>query len=287
MLFHKNLQVAGSLDRKMLVDVCYEENQIHKPVIIYVHGFNGFKDWGNFDLIASEFVKAGFVFVKFNLSHNGTSIDAPEDFTDLDAYKQNTYSKELFDTNQIIQWLYNPTNSFSAELDLQKIVLLGHSRGGGIVLVQTAEDPRIKACITWASVANYNAPWKNFSLEKLQTWKVQGYFNYENKRTNQLMPIGYELYTDYLENQERFNLKKAVQKIHVPLLICHGTQDPAVSHTQAVQLHQWQPNSTLFLLESDHVFGRKHPWNENYLPQATQSIIQESIRFLNNHLKAE
>lgn len=278
------MQVAGSLDRKMLVDVFYEENQTAKPVILYVHGFNGFKDWGNFDLIATEFVKAGFAFVKFNLSHNGTSIDAPEDFTDLDAYKQNTYSKELFDTTQIIQWLCLSTHTFSKELDIHKLALLGHSRGGGIVLVQTAEDPRVKVCITWASVANYNSPWKNFSPEKLLTWKEQGYFNYENKRTNQLMPIGYELYTDYQDNQARYNLDSVVKQIKVPLLICHGTQDQAVPHTQALHLHQWQPNSTLFLVESDHVFGRKHPWTENYLPQATQRIIQESIRFLNNHL---
>lgn len=218
------------------------------------------------------------------MSHNGTSVNTPEDFTDLEAYQQNTYSKELFDTHQIIDWLCNSDLEFSSEMDLHKLVLLGHSRGGGIVLVQTAEDARIKACITWASVANYNSPWKKFSPEKLNAWKEKGYFNYENKRTNQLMPIGYNLYKDYLENQERFNLEKAVQKIHVPLLICHGTQDPAVPHTQALLLHQWQPASTLFLLDSDHVFGRKHPWTDTSLPQAMQSIILESIQFLKQHL---
>ena len=80
----KNILVSGSGGRQMAVDICYENNESPQPVVIYAHGFNGFKDWGNFDLVAAKFAAEGFVFVKFNFSHNGTTPQQPETFADLD-----------------------------------------------------------------------------------------------------------------------------------------------------------------------------------------------------------
>ncbi|WP_435524823.1 hypothetical protein [Chryseobacterium indoltheticum] len=35
--------------------------------------------------------------VKFNFSHNGTTVEDPENFADLEAFGNNNYSKELSD----------------------------------------------------------------------------------------------------------------------------------------------------------------------------------------------
>ena len=45
----------GADNKLMGLDLFYEDNSHCRPVVIYVHGFNGFKDWGNFDLIAAKF----------------------------------------------------------------------------------------------------------------------------------------------------------------------------------------------------------------------------------------
>ncbi len=66
MIIYKNEEVMGSAGRAMLTDIFYIKNSITKPVVIYAHASNGFKDWGNFDVIARQFAHAGFVFVKFN-----------------------------------------------------------------------------------------------------------------------------------------------------------------------------------------------------------------------------
>lgn len=105
MHIHKNIHLNGSRGKPMLTDLFFTEGK-SKPVVIYSHGFNGFKDWGNFDLIAKQFASAGFVIIKFNFSHNGTTIDAPEDFKDLNAFAENNYTKELDDLNYVIDWLY-------------------------------------------------------------------------------------------------------------------------------------------------------------------------------------
>src|ERR1700748_884234 len=87
----------GSDNKPILLDITYKETNGTSPVILYAHGFNGFKDWGNFDLIAQQFTDAGFAFVKFNFSHNGTTPDHPNEFADLDAFGKNNYTKELKD----------------------------------------------------------------------------------------------------------------------------------------------------------------------------------------------
>ncbi|RZK32728.1 MAG: dienelactone hydrolase, partial [Hymenobacter sp.] len=57
-----------------------------KPVIVFVHGFKGFKDWGHFPLLARFFAEQGFVFIKLNLSHNGVVVGGTGDLEDLEAF---------------------------------------------------------------------------------------------------------------------------------------------------------------------------------------------------------
>src|SRR5258708_25698923 len=101
----------------MAVDIFFKENETRKPVVIYAHGFNGFKDWANFDLIADRFAREGFVLVKFNFSHNGTTPANPEQFTDLEAFGKNNYSKELFDLRAVIDWVCDPANPYHHAID--------------------------------------------------------------------------------------------------------------------------------------------------------------------------
>lgn len=116
-----------------------------RPVIVYAHGFNGFKDWGNFDLIARAFTAAGFAFLKFNFSHNGTSPDHPEDFFNLEAFGQNNYTKQLDDLGSVLDWVSDEKTPLADALDADRIGLIGHSMGGGIAIIKTSEDKRIKA----------------------------------------------------------------------------------------------------------------------------------------------
>ncbi|MDQ3552619.1 MAG: alpha/beta hydrolase [Bacteroidota bacterium] len=274
----KNQIIPGYNNKPMAVDIFYK-NQKKLPVIIYHHGFNGFKDWANFDLIASQFAEAGFVFVKFNTSHNGTTPQHPEDFVDLDAFGNNNYTKELFDLDQILKWICEPTNPHEPVLDLNNIFLIGHSRGGGVAILKTAEDKRIKKLVTWASVAESKTPWGNWTKEKMEDWKQKGVAYYANSRTNQQMPLYYQLYLDHETNSERLDIAKAARSITIPWLICHGTKDDAVPVEQAHLLKEAALHAELFLVESDHVFDRKHPWEEENLPFAMQQIVEKTIHF--------
>ena len=78
----KNIRISGEDRKTIALDLFYQMSG-KQPLVIYAHGFNGFKDWGNFDLIATRFAEAGFCFLKFNFSHNGTTPELPEYFADL------------------------------------------------------------------------------------------------------------------------------------------------------------------------------------------------------------
>jgi uncharacterized protein len=245
-------------------------------LIIFVHGFKGFKDWGHFPLLSRRLAEAGFAVLRFNFSHNGTSPEHPAAFTDLEAFGRNTYSRELDDLDDVLNWLH--TSPEAAQTDLQKIVLWGHSRGGGISIIKTAEDKRIKAIVTWAGVADLAGRILNSDQQR---WRKNGVQFTHNARTGQDMPLYVSLLDDTLQHATRFNGAAAAARITVPQLIIHGTADAAVPLTEAELLHRQNPQSVMHIIpNADHTFGGKHPFTAVDLPVHSQQAIGKTIDFL-------
>jgi pimeloyl-ACP methyl ester carboxylesterase len=280
MIVRKNILLDGSYGKPIATDIFCPTTESKAPVVIYAHGFNGFKDWANFDIIASQFAESGFVFVKFNFSHNGTTPEQPEDFVDLAAYGHNNYTIELDDLGTVIDWVASADNPYATAIDPGQIYLIGHSRGGGIAIIKAAEDPRIKKLVTWASVNESKTPWGSWSGPKMQGWRENGVEHVENSRTKQEMPIFFQLYENYEQNKERLDIEAAMRRLTIPILICHGRKDIAVPVEKAYALNEWNKGSELFIVTSDHVFGRRHPWLESFLPDPMQSVVNKSITFL-------
>lgn len=93
--------------------------------------------------MAQEFAKSGYLFVKYNFSHNGTTVNNQVEITELDAFGKNNFSLELFDLGCVIDFIVS-TENLAEEIDSDKLFLIGHSRGGAITLLKVAEDSRIK-----------------------------------------------------------------------------------------------------------------------------------------------
>jgi hypothetical protein len=92
----KNQIYTGTDGRQSLIDLTIPEN-FNNQLMIFIHGYMGYKDWGCWNLVEKYFTDLGFGFCKCNVSHNGGTIENPIDFPDLEAFGQNNYSKELFD----------------------------------------------------------------------------------------------------------------------------------------------------------------------------------------------
>lgn len=275
--FRKNIRIPGSAGKPILLDLCYRENHQPKKLVIFVHGFKGFKDWGHFDLLAKTFAQEGFVFLKFNFSHNGTTPENPMEFGDLEAFGNNNYILELDDLGLVIDWVL-AESSLSAELEKASVYLVGHSRGGGISVLKAAEDPRIRKLVTWASVSDFLNRNKKLTID---TWHDKGVVYTFNARTKQQMPLYRQFYDTLQDNKERLNVAQAARSLTIPFLILHGTKDEAVDLRDAEELHRACRHSELVVVgEAGHTFGASHPFGEFTLPEHAQMVVDRTISFL-------
>jgi pimeloyl-ACP methyl ester carboxylesterase len=278
-MIFKNQVINRDENKSIIYDLYYNENQHKKPVVIFCHGYKGFKDWGAWHLVAKAFMDANCFFVKFNFSHNGGTTENPIDFPDLEAFAQNNYTKELEDLHAVTNTVLDKNTSFFEEMDINNVTLIGHSRGGGVASIFASEDLRIKKLITWASVSDFRNRFG--TVEELKEWKATGVKTVLNGRTKQQIPHYYQFYEDFLANVKRLNIEQAVKCLKIPQLIIHARDDNAVKFKEALSLHEWNPKNELVGIEnSNHVFGASHPWEKNNLPEKLQEVVCLSLEFI-------
>jgi len=280
MQIQKNRTLQGKHNKPIVADFFYSGNSQPKPVIIFCHGYKGFKDWGAWNIMAKTFADAGFFFVKFNFSHNGGTVNQPIDFPDLEAFGNNNYTKELDDLESVIEWIFSK-NDFQSEIDLNNISLIGHSRAGGIVTIKSEEDNRISKVISLAGVCDFGK--RTATSGDLEQWEKDGVKYVQNGRTKQQMPHFFQFYEDFIKNEERLTIKRAVENLQIPYLIIHGDNDTSVSVEEAKKLHSWNKQSALEIIENaNHVFNTSHPWEKATLSATLKKVTQTCIDFLNN-----
>lgn len=279
---HATYLIEGTDGRKIPVDLHVPEvGNDRVPVIIFLHGFKGFKDWGTFPLIAEFIARSGFAIARFNFSYNGTSPENLTEFCEPEQFGRNTFSRELEDLDLVIENLWW-TISMQKQIDPARIGLLGHSRGGGTALLKAAYDPRIKAVATWAAVSDFE---RRMNPENLEEWKTTGKIDVVNSRTGQILPMYLDIRNDFYENKDKLDIQKAVKKIQMPQLIVHGTNDEAVAMREAEAIKIWNPFAEFVELHgANHTFGGKHPWEEKSLPEDTLKAVQATVTFFRNNL---
>lgn len=276
----RNIALKGAQNKSISADVYFTLNSFYKPIVVFNHGFKGFKDWGIWDMVAKSFANEGFAFVKFNQSHNGIKIKKPLEFTDLDSFGRNTYSNELTDIEAVTEWI---CNNPSIPLDLvnkDKLYLLGHSRGGSTSILAASKSDRVKRVASWAAFKDIG---ERFRTPAYTAWENEKTCYIENSRTGQKMPQEYSIFEDYQANRDAFDIEAACKALSIPQLIVHGTEDPTVLFNDALTLRGWNQSSELFLVpNADHVFGGTHPYEEEELPLYAQRAVTETIRFFNS-----
>lgn len=269
-----NGKYLGSKNREALIDLEIPKN-FNQKVLVFIHGYMGFKDWGPWNVMQRFFVEKGFGFCKFNMSHNGTTLDHPTDFVDLEAFGNNCYSYEKQDVIHVLDWLEEKMN-----LSTSSLHLIGHSRGGGIAMLSSS-DLRVSSVSTLAGISSIE---KRFSFDQntIEEWKATGVRFVKNSRTNQDLPHNFSQYIDFLENKDNLSIQKACGELKKPLLIIHGEKDESVSITEGHDLSQWTNTGLKVIQEASHTFGGAHPYNTQVLPAHLQECCNQIIEFLEN-----
>ena len=56
----QNIIIQNPETKDFLADAFYPEIEAKLPLIIFVHGYKGYKDWCAWNLMAEKFAEAGF-----------------------------------------------------------------------------------------------------------------------------------------------------------------------------------------------------------------------------------
>lgn len=272
MTVNQKFILKGALQEQFAVDLSYVESQEQKGVIVFCHGFKGFKDWGCWQMIANYFVQNGFAFLKFNFSHNGMGLEDSFEFTALDKFATNTLGKEMEDIKTVEQFIVNELPVILPIINTDKIFIIGHSKGGGSALLYCTQfETKIKKVCTWASPFDFHRTWNSNFIDK---WRKEGVQYIKNARTNQMMPLNIEVLEDMKTNKEKYSLINASQKLKIPFLIIQGTNDEAVKMEEFNLLKKHFSNAkNHVILEANHVFGGSHPYLGTHLPEYTKELV--------------
>jgi uncharacterized protein len=286
-MIHDRFEIYSREGEILRADLRYEATGSAKPAIVFLHGFKGFKDWGPFPSMLEEFASSGFVTLAFNFSHNGIGDDLLN-FTELDRFARNTFTRELEETGDIIRALTELTSIPlpPAELDPNAIGLMGHSRGAAIAILAAAESRLVRAVAALSPVSDFN----RYSERQKEKWRSAGSFEVLNHRTKQVMRLDVDLLEDLERNRERLDILKAALKIarlQKPFLLIAGEQDLTTKPEEAETIARAAdgPLTELRLIpNTGHTFGAEHPFKR--MAEPMRNVIELTETFFKRSLNS-
>ena len=259
-------------------DLRIPEYPAGKPLLLFCHGFKGFKDWGGWQHALDRLCANGFHVISMNFSHNGIGPDM-QNFTELDKFAVNTIGMEIGDIDCVFEEL-REGSAFPEFEDIPKTGLIGHSRGGGTVILHNAQKRDADALVTWASVANF----ENY-LRQRDDWRRNGFIEQENKRTGQIMRMNVDFLNDLEAHPVERDILRAESTLGIPHLILHGDADEAVPIEQARQLYEASDKSRTqleIIIGAGHTFGTVHPFTGT-TPEF-ETLVTKTIEWFRKHL---
>jgi dienelactone hydrolase len=247
------------------------------PHVVIVHGFKGFMNWGFFPELGARLAAAGYAAVLFNTSSSGIGEDL-ESFTEVEAFERCTYTKDLEDIERVRDEI---KSGRLLGVDPEKGAILGHSKGGGEVLLHAAEAGDYSCVIAWAAIHTAS----RFDEETIERWRREGHLEIANARTGQVFKIQLDGLHDYEANKDRFDIQAATGRITVPTLFVHGTRDESVEvgALDALLAARGPGGVALRLKDAGHTFGIKHPMTGS--EPDFEAVWAKTKAFLEEHLE--
>lgn len=262
-----NLTYTGSNNRKALYDLFCSEDPSGKSLIVFVHGYMGYKDWGVWNLVAEKWLEAGYSSAKLNLTHNGTTIEQPTVFADLEAFGKGGYWTELQDVKLFLDHL-------EKEYQFQEFILVGHSRGGGIVLL-AGRDERVKQVHCMAPICDIASRFPQG--EALKQWENDGVYYRKNGRMGQEMPHYYSQYEDFIAHRNELDIEKACKRLNKPVFVYHGENDASVLPAEGEKVAEWAKGNYYLIKDTAHTFDSSEPWDRSSLPGKMDEAVNSML----------
>jgi uncharacterized protein len=236
-LSDENLPIRGDLDAPPEA----------KALVVIVHGFKGFKDWGFFPWLAGTLLAHRFAVCRFNMSHSGID-ENPETFDRLDLFAEDTYSGQIADLQKVVRYCQERVDA--------PVFLVGHSRGGGVSLLAAEGIENLSGIVTWSAISRTDR-WDEATKSM---WRSIGYLEVENTRTKQMMRMSPRMLDDIEAHHDRLDILKCVTQIEQPILIIHGARDESVTVGESAEIESYAGNaSRAVIAKASHTYNAIHP----------------------------
>ncbi len=248
-----------------------------RGVVIIVHGFKGYKDYGMIQRIAIRLTEAGMIAIRFNFSHSGMT-NRIETFEKPELFEQDTWNKQVFDLRAVVMAACGKGPSAGGGVLPEPVAsvpifLFGHSRGGVTAMLTAGRHgddpdfPKLAAVITAAAPDTCNS----LSEEDSQRLLDEGFIDSPSSRTGQTLRVGSAFLRQQLDDPENHDVIAMAGRIRCPLLVIHGEDDATVSPSAAHRITEAAgDNAQLRLIsDADHIFNTPNP-----LPNEQESSAQ-------------
>jgi dienelactone hydrolase len=240
------------------------------PVVVCVHGFKGFKDWGFWPEISTRLSKAGYGVVRFNFAHSGVGPDF-QTFSEPGLFETGTYTREVEDLREVLSRLAARRLPGTEGTDPSRMGLLAHSRGAVSALAVAASgDFPVRSIALWNPVSS--VVW--WDEEMRERWRKAGFREIVNTRTGQVFRVKTALLDDAEGNRGRLDPVANAESLRVPLLSVVATEDESVAPASGRRLASaaGQFGSLHEIAGTGHTFGAAHPL------AGPTSALEEAIR---------
>jgi alpha-beta hydrolase superfamily lysophospholipase len=243
-------------------DVRFDPSSGRRPVVVVCHSFMAFKDWGFFPHVAAMLADAGFTAISFNFSRNGVR-PGGDRIEEFDSFAANSFSREIADLGAVVRAVREGRLE-GERCDAANIVLLGHSRGGGIAASYAPGDPGIAGLVSWSSIATFD----RWTPHQKEGWRKRGFLPLSANPAVSPLRLGRELLEDIETRLAGIDPVLRAPYIRIPWLILHGKADVTVPDREAGALARasGSKRTTLLLLDSvGHLYNARTAEEDHYM----------------------
>jgi pimeloyl-ACP methyl ester carboxylesterase len=231
------------------------------PMIIICHGFIGTRIGVNrlFVKAARNFSARGYMVLRFDYGGCGESTG---------DYGVGGLDVLIDETRRVIDYAVGLDC-----VDLNRVILLGHSLGGAVALLTAARDSRVKTLVMWSAVAHpHNDIVKIIGKETYQRLAAGGTIDHQ----------GYSFTKGFFESLSKHQPFEQIRKFNGDVLIVHGTADDVIPVDYA-PLYQ-----KIFWLRSDGqcdlelIFQADHTYSSN---ESVERLLEKTGDWLTDMQK--
>ena len=258
-----------------------------RGVILLVHGFMGYKDYGLFPFVAQQMADAGIIAHRFNLTTSGITENF-KTFERPDLFELGTWNNNVADIDAVIDAEAAGTLA-GAGLPL---ILMGHSRGGvGVLLAagrrfMEGREPLPSGVI---SVSAPSRPWRFAESQKREILE-RGYLEVKSGRTGQVLRVGRVFMDEQRADPRGHDIARHVAALRCPLLIVQGEADPTVPKGDAAEIAAMAGDGVehrlVVVAGGDHVFNTPNPFPMNGEPSPPLRVLIEAMREFSDEVVA-